>query len=209
MGQLDYRGKKISTVDFIYLGSNTSVTLVSRGKLTLNNLGKVPYDESAQYQTAMLKQKWDQTPDRLENALLKIVASQFKMNLVQLFVLNLIMASLEAAMPFMLREIMDYIQSKDPTEGFTKALFFTVLMLLTMLVSRLLKEYLKFGQLAVAVKANQALSGLVYRKSLMFSLAANKSYSKGRIIGMIQTDAPKVEFLFDTFPTVSKIPLLM
>lgn len=157
----------------------------------------------------MLKERWGMTTNKTDNALLKTIIKCYKLSLIKLLLFNLIAALLDAVMPFLLREIMGYIEDEESSEGLTRALVFTVVMLFTMIVSRLLRENLAFYQLTVAVQANQALAGLIYNKILRVSSATNKSFNKGDIVSLIQIDANKIEFLFETLPNVSRIPFLL
>lgn len=113
-------------------------------------------------------------------------------------------------MPFFLREIMSYIEDEDDSEEkLLRALGAVVLMLVTVFVARILRENLAFLQLKIGVQGNQALTGLIYSKITRISPATNKFYKKGDIISFIQVDAPKVTFLFDELPDVSRVPFLL
>lgn len=71
---------------------------------------------------------------------------------------------------------------------------------------RILRENLVFYQQKLGAKASQSVTGIIYEKILKISSATNKLHSKGDIITFIQVDSQKLLFLFETLPTVSKLP---
>lgn len=142
----------------------------------MNVLGEVPHDLSAEFQTDLFKKKWDQTTDRSGNALLKTAFSRLKRSLVLIFLLNLLAATLEGIMPFILREIISYIQDEDPARGKDWAIFLTGFMLASLLIARVVRDNLSFMNLTAGVTISQALAGLVYSKTLKLSAATNKTY---------------------------------
>jgi ABC-type multidrug transport system fused ATPase/permease subunit len=146
-------------------------------------------------------------------------------NCFNCYFFNLLASLCDAVMPFFLREIMAYIEEDSTSDdsiweenffqnmnshtSVWRALIFVGLMLFTLFFARILRENLAFMQLKIGVQANQALSGMIYSKILKVSSATNKFYKKGDIVSYIQVDAPKVIFLFDTLPEVSRIPFLL
>lgn len=185
----------------------------------------MPRDESSEFQKKQLEEKWEAVRDRKGNALFKTVLKAYKWKLFQLLFFNLLASICDAVMPFFLREIMAYIENDSTSDNsiweenffeninshtsIWRALVFVGLMLFTLFFARILRENLAFMQLKIGVQANQALTGMIYNKILRVSSATNKFYKKGDIISYIQVDSPKVTFLFDTLPEVSRIPFLL
>jgi len=157
-----------------------------------------------------LEENWSLVQNKKGHALFNTVIKTYKWKLSRLLFFNLIASVCDAVMPFFLREIMSYIEEEDEsTDGLPRALIFVSLMIFTLLFARILRENLAFMQLKIGVQASQALTAMVYSKIMRVSSATNKVYKKGDIISFIQVDAPKVTFLFDTLPEVSRVPFLL
>jgi len=157
-----------------------------------------------------LEENWSLVQNKKGHALFNTVIKTYKWKLSRLLFFNLIASVCDAVMPFFLREIMSYIEDEDEsTDGLPRALIFVSLMIFTLLFARILRENLAFMQLKIGVQASQALTAMVYSKIMRVSSATNKVYKKGDIISFIQVDAPKVTFLFDTLPEVSRVPFLL
>jgi ABC-type bacteriocin/lantibiotic exporter with double-glycine peptidase domain len=122
------------------------------------------------------------------------------------FLFNLMNVMLDLSIPFYLKEIMTYLQDGSGVHGRAKALVFVGLILVTSIVFRISRENVIFYQQKLGAKASQALTGLIYSKVLKISNATNKLYKKGDIITFIQVDSRKLLFLFETLPSVSKLP---
>lgn len=131
---------------------------------------------------------------------------RYKKELIVAFALNLFCTALDLCIPFYLKEIMTYIEDKtgDVTRG--RAIIFVVLILLTLLVSRIIRENFLFYQQKIGAKASQAVTGVLYNKVLKISSATNKKYKLGDIITFIQVDSRRLLFLFETLPSVSRLP---
>lgn len=157
-----------------------------------------------------MEENWSLVQNKKGHALFNTVIKTYKWKLSRLLFFNLIASVCDAVMPFFLREIMSYIEDEDEsTDGLPRALIFVSLMIFTLLFARILRENLAFMQLKIGVQASQALTAMVYSKIMRVSSATNKVYKKGDIISFIQVDAPKVTFLFDTLPEVSRVPFLL
>lgn len=157
-----------------------------------------------------MEENWSLVQNKKGHALFNTVIKTYKWKLSRLLFFNLIASVCDAVMPFFLREIMSYIEEEDEsTDGLPRALIFVSLMIFTLLFARILRENLAFMQLKIGVQASQALTAMVYSKIMRVSSATNKVYKKGDIISFIQVDAPKVTFLFDTLPEVSRVPFLL
>ena len=157
-----------------------------------------------------MEENWSLVQNKKGHALFNTVIKTYKWKLSRLLFFNLIASVCDAVMPFFLREIMLYIEEEDEsTDGLPRALIFVSLMIFTLLFARILRENLAFMQLKIGVQASQALTAMVYSKIMRVSSATNKVYKKGDIISFIQVDAPKVTFLFDTLPEVSRVPFLL
>jgi ABC-type bacteriocin/lantibiotic exporter with double-glycine peptidase domain len=141
--------------------------------------------------------------------LFKTVIKRFKWKLCRLFFLNLLSAGGDAVVPLFLKEIMYYIENGESNEELWRAVIFVIFMVVIIFLSRFIKEQLSFMQTKLGSQGSQALTGLIYSKVMKISNATNKKYKKGNIISFIQVDAPKIAFLFDTLPDVSRIPFLL
>lgn len=122
------------------------------------------------------------------------------------FLFNLMTTMLDLSIPFYLKEVMSYLQDDSGDQDRSKALLFVGLILLTSIFFRISRENLTFYQQKLGAKASQALTGLIYNKILKISSATNKLHKKGDIITFIQVDSRKLLFLFETLPSVSKLP---
>ena len=103
---------------------------------------------------------------------------------------------------------MKYIETENTTRNDEyRAIFFVILMLFVLFLSRILNENMTFYELKVGTQAKQGIRSMIYTKILRLSPATNKRFNKGDIISFTQIDANKVTFVFDTFPDVIKIPI--
>ena len=103
---------------------------------------------------------------------------------------------------------MVYIEAQETTRSDEYwAMFFVVLMIFSLFLSRVLDENLTYYQLKVGTQAKQGISSMIYSKVLKLSPATNKSFNKGDVISFLQIDANKVTFVFDTFLDIVKIPM--
>ena len=88
----------------------------------------------------------------------------------------------------------------------TMTLFYTITMLSSLLVEKLLKEHLKFYKLKSKVQARQAINAVIYSKVLEVSPSSNRSFDKGRIINMSQSDVDYVTEALVSFPQEINLP---
>ena len=107
----------------------------------------------------------------------------------------------------MLREIIRYIENQNVTKSDEYwAIFFVILMVLSLFLSRVLNENTNYYQLKVGTQAKQGIGSMIYSKVMKLSPMATKSYNKGDMVSLSIVDADKVTFVFDTFPDVIIIP---
>ena len=134
--------------------------------------------------------------------------SCYKWSLLNIFIFDQLGTLVDVSSPFVLREIMRYIETKhtDRHDEY-RAIFFVILMLFSLFLSRILSENMTFYELKVGTQAKQGIRSMIYSKILRMSPATNKRFNKGDIISFTQIDANKVTFVFDTFPDVIKIPV--
>ena len=110
-------------------------------------------------------------------------------------------------MPFILRDIIRYIENDGATNAEEyQAIFLVVVMIFSIFLSRILSESILFYGCKVGTQAKQGIGGMIYSKVMKLSPIASKKYNKGDMVSLTQVDADKVTFLFDTLPDVVVIP---
>ena len=61
----------------------------------------------------------------------------------------------------------------------------------------------------IGSKATNALSALIFNKSLRVSQATNKNFSLGQIVNFVQVDAVKMQLLASQAPMVLRLPFVI
>ena len=180
---------------------------LQRGVLKLPELGTIPQDESSRYQKYIIEQRWINNRGPNKRGLFRIITSCFRWSLASIFLLSQIVTLIEVSIPFLLREIIRYIEAEDATKSEEYwTIFFVVLMVLSLFFSRVLNENTNYYQLKVGYQAKQGIRSMIYSKVMKLSPIATRLYNKGDLISLSQVDADKVTFVFDTFLDVVIIP---
>ena len=120
--------------------------------------------------------------------------------------MNFTTSMIELTIPYFLKEIMLFIDDEEDKISRNKAIIYVGIILFISIFIRIARENYLFYQQRLAAKATQAMTGLIYSKIHRISSATNKDHSKGDIITFIQIDAGKLNMLFQTLPSVSRLP---
>lgn len=121
---------------------------------------------------------------------------------------NFLQVCVEITPPFMIREILYFLQTPSE-EGYSIAygIFLICLYLLFDLLSKMLSQQGNYMQGILGAKAYTGVAAITYNKILRCSSATNKQFAQAEIINFIQVDAAKIFFLAWVFPVVARLPL--
>lgn len=79
----------------------------------------------------------------------------------------------------------------------------------TQALSYLISEHLVYFARMTSSKATNALTALVFNKSLKVSSLTNKQFNVGQIVNFIQVDAVKMQFLTSQAPMIFRLGLVI
>ncbi|XP_023282660.1 multidrug resistance-associated protein 1-like [Seriola lalandi dorsalis] len=94
------------------------------------------------------------------------------------------------AVPQVLSALLDFMQDKEAATW--KGFLFTSLLFLLSCLQSLLHHHYMFNCFTVGMRLKTAVSGLVYRKSLVMSSAARQQCTLGETINLVSTDTQKL-----------------
>lgn len=173
-------------------------------------LGNIPYDESAEYQKIIIEKEWNKRTDKGENAFVRTLVSWYKWKLLLIFFMNFILAVMDGVQPYLLKEIIIYLEEKDTTnKDLAVTLTIAVAMIVNIFVNRVFREYRLTYEIKLALQSKQAISAMIFSKILKVSPSTNKKFKKGELINMTTNDAGRMFFIFETLTNVSRLPFIM
>ena len=76
-------------------------------------------------------------------------------------------------------------------------------------VSYLISEHVVFLTKMTGNKATNALSALIFNKTLRISTATNKKFSLGQIVNFVQSDAVRMQILTQQAPMMLRLPYII
>ena len=79
----------------------------------------------------------------------------------------------------------------------------------TQAASYFITEHVLFFAKMTGSKATNALSALIFNKTLKISAATNKKFSLGQIVNFVQADALRMQFLMQQAPMILKLPYII
>ena len=155
-------------------------------------------------------ENWEYYRGRSKNSIFKAMIRTYRFHFFMAFVINFFQVVLEISVPFMLKEIIEFMQSaKDNTRPLWEGIVLIGGYFVIDFVSKALSQQGNYVQGLLGSKAYTSVVALWYNKILRWSSATNKSYTQGEIINFIQVDAAKIQYLAWVFPTVSRLPILL
>jgi hypothetical protein len=97
--------------------------------------------------------------------------------------------------PFIVKEIIDFLQGKDP--GMDNNYCFQLMGILvgSQFISYILSEHMLYYQIMIGAKSTNNLISLVYQKQLRLSQATNKKFGHGEIVNFVQVDSEQLFWL--------------
>jgi len=97
--------------------------------------------------------------------------------------LNLLSVCFEIANPFLIKLLIEFIS--DPSASLSTGIILGIFYVVSNFLFNITMEQATFYQMQFGVKAQTAVRGLIYEKSLKLSPATNKEFSQGDIINFI------------------------
>ena len=79
----------------------------------------------------------------------------------------------------------------------------------TQAASYMITEHVVYYTRMAGSLATNALSALIFNKSLRVSQATNKQFALGQIVNFVQVDAVKMQFLTGQAPTMFRLPFVI
>lgn len=126
--------------------------------------------------------------------------------------INLFMVGLNLLSPYLIAQIIDYIETKDnprDAPSLERGILFVLLLILSQGLFFLMSEHLDYSQKIFGVKLQNAVIAMLYRKQLKLSSATNKSFSSGEVVNFIQVDAAKIQYIPENLIYVSRYPVVI
>ena len=181
----------------------------TRQMLDQDSLLELPTDINAEQETVQFIDNMAKYKGRF--SLHRAVLYQNRGKLVQVFLVSLVLLVASLTNPILLRLLIQSLQGHPHNWGRTFQEFITFLGLSSEIGSSLLIVVLIFGvmmvsivsihnmffvELLISVRLRLALSGAIYRKTLVLSRRERKENSNGFIINLVAVDAQKVDWFF-------------
>ena len=157
-----------------------------------------------------LLKNWEYYRGKSKNAILKAMIRTYRFHFFLAFVINFFQVILEISVPFVLREIVEFMQSaKNNSRPLWEGIVLIGGYFVIDFASKSLSQQGNYTQGLLGSRAYTSIVALWYNKVLRCSSATNKGFTQGEIINFIQVDAAKIQYLAWAFPTVSRLPILL
>jgi ABC-type multidrug transport system fused ATPase/permease subunit len=161
------------------------LSYAKKNQLDIKQLGKVRHSDSVEVQLAKLEAAWERRKNipGEENGLSKALFAAFKGELCYAIFWNFVVTILQLMTPFLLRNIILFIQNKeaDTTYGVT---LLSILMV-SQGISFFIREHMTLYQRMTGFKATNALIAMILEKQFKVSPATNKTFTQGELINFV------------------------
>ena len=169
----------------------------------------MPPEDDVREQVVRLADKWMvyRQRDTTANKLYWSVLSAYKWEFTVAIFWNIIIASLQLASPFLLRRLIMFIQNQESDT--LLGIMIVLILGSTQAVAYVITEHVVYYTRMTGSKATNALSALIFNKSLKVSQATNKQFALGQIVNFVQVDAVKMQLLTAQAPMVLRLPFVI
>ena len=147
-------------------------------KLNIAQMGDLKNEDKVEYALQKLKASWKNQKakgiENQKNGLFKAVILAYKSKhllflntLVEYLValsLNILTTMLNLFSPYLVKQIIDYINSSDPNLHVSDGLFYVALLVASQSIYYIVSEHLDFYQRMIGVKSTNAMIALIYQK---------------------------------------------
>ena len=190
--------------------------MANKQPLKIPDFQSIGEEDRAENLLKPVSEKWFIEKGKVENEnyeknlLFKSILKTYYKKIIILCVLNLITNLLQYLQIYFYDAIIqNFEHNHDPKEK--SPLFSVAVNAVGLVLSKVLTTFIyhhtKFNSEISGVRAENAISSLIYEKIIKSSIFIKKQISEGEILNYIQVDAEKLNYLFTSFPAIIVIPV--
>ena len=190
--------------------------LANKNPLRISDFQRIREEDQAVNLVKPVSEKWHIEKGKIEkenypkNLLFKTILKVYYKKIIILCVLNLITNLLKYLQIYFYDSIIENFEHHhDPEE---KSPLFSVSvnavgLVLSKVLTTFFYHHTKFNSEISGVRAENAVSALIYDKVTKSSIFMKSQISEGEILNFIQVDAEKLNYLFTSLPAIIVIPV--
>ena len=190
--------------------------LANKNPLKIPDFQNIEEEDKAENLLKPVSEKWYMEKGKIENEnyeknlLFKSILKTYYKKIIILSVLNLITNLLKYLQIYFYDSIIkNFEHHHDPKEK--SPLFSVTVNAIGLVLSKVLTTFFyhhtKFNSEISGVRAENAVSALIYEKVTKSSIFIKNQISEGEILNYIQVDAAKLNYLFTSLPAIIVIPV--
>eukprot|EP00347_Sterkiella_histriomuscorum_P019725 403340529 len=187
--------------------ANPLIAFSKKNVLHINQMGDIRQNQKVEVQYLKLKKSWKKYKHSQGNALFKAVIHAYRYEYLIAVFFNLLITAAEISTPFLVKRIIEFIQSTDDDVGYGFGL--VSILVVTQGLQYIINDHIDYYQRLIGVRSTNALISMIYKKILKVSSATNKKFSNGEIVNFIQVDAQKLNIISENLATVLKLPIIL
>ena len=190
--------------------------LANKNPLKISDFQSIAEEDHAENLLKPISEKWHIEKGKIEkenypkNLLFKTILKAYYKKIILLCVLNLVTNLLKYLQIYFYDAIIqNFEHHHDPEE---KSPLFSVSvnavgLVLSKVLTTFFHHHTKFNSEISGVRAENAVSSLIYEKVTKSSIFMKNQISEGEILNFIQVDAEKLNYLFTSLPAIIVIPV--
>ena len=199
-----------------FLWTLYATQLANKNPLKISDFQSIEEEDRAENLLKPVSEKWYIEKGKIENEnyeknlLFKSILKAYYKKIIILSVLNLITNLLKYLQIYFYDAIIqNFEHHHDPEE---KSPLFSVAvnavgLVLSKILTTFFHHHTKFHSEISGVRAENAVSALIYEKVTKSSIFIKNQISEGEILNYIQVDAEKLNYLFTSLPAIIVIPV--
>ena len=142
-------------------------------------------------QEARLLTSWNRYKhSKSKNSLFKAVLRTYRWEYTVAILWNVLVCALQLASPFLLRQLILFIQ--DPDAETIRGLLLVAFLSTSQGLAYLITENINFYTAMTGCISTNALVAMIYGKLFTISSASNKKFDQGQLVNFVQVDALKL-----------------
>ena len=188
----------------------------NKNSLKISDLNEVGENDDSEKLVRPVSDKWNQEKLKIKdenykkNMLFKTILKVYYKKVILLAVLNIIISGLKYLQIYFYDAIIENFEHYHNPEIAKSPLFplygNAIGLIITKVFTTFFYYQVKFQSEISGLKAEDAVSGLVYEKILKSSVFIKDQISEGEILNFIQVDTEKLNYLFTSLPAAAVIP---
>ncbi|CAI2363221.1 unnamed protein product [Moneuplotes crassus] len=187
-----------------YTWMNQSVQMASESGITIDQLGKIPIEDSTEVHYQRFKKEWENEKEIDHYSLLRVIFKIYKFRFLVCLIASCGCIAFEITNFYFQTQILSYINGENDYLNWT--LLCAITLATFEFTARGFHMMQNVQQLKFGHRIGAAISGLAFSK--MFKIPEGK-YQKGQLQNLIGDDCQRISGIFLEIPHITSIPLLI